>query len=122
MLTQGGNTKEGLSQQVYNYLKSLKNHSQDGNVYAKTIIKLLQFDEKLPSSSIYGLFMRERNKYIEYLKVNQFKGMNWTENFLFLQIPHSKMMQYARLNYKETRDLGEFFFEKMYNCLDLATT
>jgi hypothetical protein len=32
------------------------------------------------------------------------------------------MMQYARLNFKETRDLGEFFFEKMYNCLDLATT
>jgi len=48
--------------------------------------------------------------------------MNWTDNFLFLQIPHSKMMQYARLNFKETRDLGEYFFEKMYFCLDFTLT
>jgi len=32
------------------------------------------------------------------------------------------MMQYARLNFKETRDLGEYFFEKMYFCLDFTST
>jgi hypothetical protein len=65
--------------------------------------------------------MRERGKFIDYLKVNYFKGMTWNENFLFLSIPHAKMMQYGRLNFKETRDLGEFFFEKLADCFDFST-
>jgi hypothetical protein len=55
---------------------------------------------------------------VEYLKANHFKGMQWTENFLFLQIPYAKLLQYGRLNYKETRDVGEYFLEKIYDCLD----
>ena len=83
-------------------------------------MKLMQFNEKMQSPSIYGLFLRERAKFIDHLKVNYFKGMSWNENFLFLSIPYGKMILYARLNFKETRDLGEFFFENLVHCLDYS--
>lgn len=71
---QGCNKYETFIEMVYDYLRSVKHHADNGSSYSKFIIKLMQIDCQIKNPGIIPFFIKERAKYIEYLKANFFKG------------------------------------------------